>query len=982
MAIASLPPLFPDIFENQQFSYEITFIDGAAQIPGASLTVSNISINLPGNEDRNGFPPTLTATVVKYSTSSGLILSGYYPKLLNDSDWQVRLTSSSTEIVKYATYEEVKAGYYAGVKYRADSSNSVTVPDSEDSSQTTSVFVRVDTNLGTVFIPQTVRNNWTRKRNQVIPFVQGGQVDVNTNRYPGGSLGGSVGQDLFEPAPATGASFVDVLIQYETPGTESFIVPITVSSVTVRLTGAGGAGGDGYASKDFTGSGGGGGSGGFLETTIAVQTGQVYTLQIGAGGDRGGNRQGGVTSISRGTFNLSVTGGGAGGSGLPTVPGQTIAAGGTAGSPIGNVGRPGTISYTTSNQVGGRGADMFSRDLGTGGTGGIALDPTGKPGTGFGAGGGGAGTQRGTTSPWPGGAGSPGRIEIQFRGTRFIFIDNITTNTANYSVRAAALASGWDGQTPLDATITVAAGIYVYATSNTSPAFEYTNLPRNSIVRLINNGYIMGKGGNGGSGTPGENGGNAIVLNSTELYITNNSTGYIAGGGGGGAGPGGGGGAGGGNGGAYQTEPGGTGGDVGQAGQPGGVQFSGGGGGAGGGGAGAGFVFIQGIGSIPVGGTGGGGGRILPGTGGTGGGGTIGTGGAGGSSNQPGVTGEIGGGGGGWGANGGNSTQTTAGLLIGGLGGKAIETNGYDVNFTANTGTIYGSVSGSSITGTFSTAIYSNQTDLNLRTYTVNQGWNQVATAVVTVAGGTYVYSTATATPALTVNGSWPNGIRLNNYGYIMGRGGNGATSRATGGNGGPAIRLGTNLAIANYGFVAGGGGGGAGGTTAAGGGGAGGGVGGSAGTNNDYGVLAPGGAGGGPGQSGGNGSRGLDFRGVYSTGSGGGGGRIVPGVGGAGGAASASNLCGGRGGGAGGGGGAGLTAYDGWYIGGAGGSANNPGSRGRITGTDAGGSGGGGWGASGPSAAGLASIGGRAVELSGNTIVYFNLGTIYGAVS
>jgi len=889
-----------------------------------------------------------------------------------------------------------------------------------------------------VFIPQTVLNNWTRKRNQVIPFVQGGRVDVNTNRFPGGTLGGSVGQDLFEPAPATGASFVDVLLQYETPGAESFTVPLTVSSITVRLTAAGGAGGDAYASKDFTGSGGGGGSGGFVETTVAVQTNQVYNLQVGAGGDRNGNRRGGITSISRGTFNLSVTGGSGGGDGLPTTPGQTVSAGGTAGSPIGIAGRAGTISYTTSNQVGGRGADMFTRDLGTGGAGGTALEPTGRPGFGFGAGGGGAGTQRGTTSPWPGGAGAPGRIEIQYRGLRFVFVDNINVDTLNYSIRTEALASGWDGQTPLEARITVSPTAYVYSNSTNTPAISFAGLPPSSLVTLRNEGVILGKGGNGGGGYTGSTfqftnpiyqgqpGGPALLMTSNVTLILTN-VGTLAGGGGGGGGGGspgnGGGGGGGGSGGGD--------GGRGSTGAFGNVQAAGGAGGAvrGTGSRGAWNGTITGFagGGFGIGcGGGGGGGRIVPGTGGNGGpapgsdgnvnlggfgggsggggggfagwyvGGPGGRAGDGGSAGNEGGTralpGEItvGGGGGGWGATGGRADNTVSAAL-GGVGGKAIDTRGLDV-VVNNSGTIFGAISGSSITGVFSAAITTNQTNANLRTLMVNAGWNQTMTAVSIIGDGTYIYSTATATPALTVNGSWPNGVKINNYGFIMGQGGAGG-SNSNGAGGGNAVSITLNISLLNAGTIAGGGGGGGAGNNAyaqaGGGGGAGAGVGGTGG-----GPSRPGGAGGGPGAAG---NAGTDLSAATGGAGGGGAGRILPGTGGAGGAGGVLGGSAGRGGGAGGGGAGWYAIIFGPYgpvaggggAGAAGGSGANAGNSSGDGGTAQGGGGGGGWaatGGSGGAQSGFArrsgGTGGKAINLNGNTVAFFQIGTIYGSIS
>ncbi|MCP4442227.1 MAG: hypothetical protein GY810_25235 [Aureispira sp.] len=78
-------------------------------------------------------------------------------------------------------------------------------------------------------------------------------------------------------------------------------------------------------------------------------------------------------------------------------------------------------------------------------------------------------------------------------------------------------------------------------TSNTtaSPAFTAGSLPAGSLVAILNNGYILGKGGNGGtaysptSGTSGAgfDGGSAINL-TTKTYVQNNLGVYGGGGGG------------------------------------------------------------------------------------------------------------------------------------------------------------------------------------------------------------------------------------------------------------------------------------------------------------------------------------------------------------------------------------------------------------------------------------------------------------------
>lgn len=311
----------------------------------------------------------------------------------------------------------------------------------------------------------------------------------------------------------------------------------------------------------------------------------------------------------------------------------------------------------------------------------------------------------------------------------------ITTNQKELNLRAWAVANGWDQVA--QAIITVNTGVYIWSDSTSTPALTIDgNWPGG--VTLINNGYIMGKGGHGGGNywdpnipydsftltsfyamgdVDPEAGGIALKLG---INVTIQNSGYIAGGGGGGgrAGAyaqigatgtagGGGGGAGGGEGGSgLGTDgpawaiPGGAGGALGLSGQDGMIDN---------------YLGIGGA---------GGGGRILPGTGGAGGtwlgnlsgrgggaggGGGVGiiintstyttsAGGAGGSGRIPGSNGTggttaiNGGGGGGWGQSGGSPTSTSYGGKAGALGGKAIQLNGY-IATTSGLGYIYGAVS-------------------------------------------------------------------------------------------------------------------------------------------------------------------------------------------------------------------------------------------------------------------------------------------------
>lgn len=112
----------------------------------------------------------------------------------------------------------------------------------------------------------------------------------------------------------------------------------------------------------------------------------------------------------------------------------------------------------------------------------------------------------------------------------------IAANAQNYNVRNAVLASGWDGVIPVNVAVTVNSGIIVSASSTGIPAMTSGSLPAGSIITLTNNGYIVGRGGNGAAVTwtqpvRGADGGGALVT-TTATVITNN--GIIGGGGGGG----------------------------------------------------------------------------------------------------------------------------------------------------------------------------------------------------------------------------------------------------------------------------------------------------------------------------------------------------------------------------------------------------------------------------------------------------------------
>lgn len=267
------------------------------------------------------------------------------------------------------------------------------------------------------------------------------------------------------------------------------------------------------------------------------------------------------------------------------------------------------------------------------------------------------------------------------KSTSFTFNKTISTNTLYYNLLSDMLANGYTNGSAYTVNITIASGVYVWSDSST-PAFDTGAITGTGTINLINNGYIMGRGGNAGDNYLNQAGqpGNTAMNIQKSINITNNS--YIGGGGGGGSGSGGGGAGGGRGGGSPGWNPSVTaaGGAVGQVGET---------------------ILIDRY-------FGGGGGRIMPGTGGIGaykgvgtnnlngnGGGAGGGGGAGddgkniypggdgGSAGNAGQTDTASGGGGGWGASGGNG---------GGAGGKCVNLNGNTVTWIV-TGTRYGAIS-------------------------------------------------------------------------------------------------------------------------------------------------------------------------------------------------------------------------------------------------------------------------------------------------
>jgi hypothetical protein len=123
----------------------------------------------------------------------------------------------------------------------------------------------------------------------------------------------------------------------------------------------------------------------------------------------------------------------------------------------------------------------------------------------------------------------------------------------------------------------------------------------------------------------------------------------------------------------------------------------------------------------------------------------------------------------------------------------------------------------------FKFAISANTTNANLRTLAVAAGWDQSLPVIATIDTGVVISGSvvANSTAALTIDGSWPSGVKLINKGTIAGMGGTGQAGRNASGAataGGRGLLLSSACSIDNTnGTIAGGGGGGAGGSYASG---------------------------------------------------------------------------------------------------------------------------------------------------------------------
>lgn len=187
---------------------------------------------------------------------------------------------------------------------------------------------------------------------------------------------------------------------FTTTGSNTFIVPCGVTTMSVQVWGAGGGGGGGRNTGTPGGSGGGGG--GYTTAVITVSAGQVITYFVGAGGGGGGA----IGADGGDSFFASVIANGGKG-GLDN--GGAAGAGGTGSGGVTTNGANGVVGTGTNGGAGGAGAN--------GGAGGATatIGNNGNNGNIIGGGGSGAGQRSGASET--GGDGARGQIIITWVAT-------------------------------------------------------------------------------------------------------------------------------------------------------------------------------------------------------------------------------------------------------------------------------------------------------------------------------------------------------------------------------------------------------------------------------------------------------------------------------------------------------------------------------------------------------------------------------------
>lgn len=235
-------------------------------------------------------------------------------------------------------------------------------------------------------------NGWTSTNNLSVPaWGQGTAVAGGYIYVVGGGQGSVV-----------------TTTTYYSAGTSTYSVPAGVTSIAVKVWGAGGGGG---AGSGGSGSGGAGGGGGYVKSILSVTPGESLDILVGTGGIKGASNNdagagGGYSAVKRSSTFLLQAGGGGGGGG--SSGNGTGGAGGAGGGASGAAGGSGTGGGGSAGTTGAGGAGGSAGGGGSAGAAGIA-NAGGNGGTSGTGGAGGTGAGGSANGTIQGGGGGGGR---------------------------------------------------------------------------------------------------------------------------------------------------------------------------------------------------------------------------------------------------------------------------------------------------------------------------------------------------------------------------------------------------------------------------------------------------------------------------------------------------------------------------------------------------------------------------------------------
>jgi len=208
-----------------------------------------------------------------------------------------------------------------------------------------------------------------------------------------------------------------------TGAVQSWTVPSCVSTLTIKVWGAGGAGGgwDNLNCNPGSGQGGNGGGGGYVQTIVNVNPGDVLSIYVGGGGNTigcfcggSGSGSGGWGFGNGGNGACGVGGGGGGGGGSAVLINNTVvvvAGGGGGGGGKGNNGDGGNSGGGGQNGFtsgGGKTGGLVGASTTTNGVNAVSVSDGGPSGAGGGGWNGGGIGQDGSSCDCGGGGGGGG----------------------------------------------------------------------------------------------------------------------------------------------------------------------------------------------------------------------------------------------------------------------------------------------------------------------------------------------------------------------------------------------------------------------------------------------------------------------------------------------------------------------------------------------------------------------------------------------